>query len=77
MTTENIEIYAQQCFDNCKIDPELYNKHTVFRGLRDLNGKGVVTGLTEISDIISKKVIDGVEHTCPGELYYRGFPIKD
>ncbi len=77
MTTEKIEKYAQLCFDNCKIDPELYNKHTVFRGLRDLNGKGVVTGLTEISDIISKKVIDGVEHTCPGELYYRGYPIKD
>ncbi len=72
-----IEKYAQMCLDNCKIDPSLYSKHTVFRGLRDLNGKGVVTGLTEISDIISKKVIDGVEHTCPGELYYRGYPIED
>ena len=74
---DKIDNYAAICCDNCKIDPSLYTKHTVYRGLRDLNGKGVVTGLTEISDIISKKVIDGVEHTCPGELYYRGYPIGD
>ncbi len=76
-TINRINDYATVCCDNCKIDPVLYIEHKVFRGLRDLNGKGVLTGLTEISDIISKKVIDGVEHTCPGELYYRGYPIKD
>ncbi len=76
-TLQKIDHYAARCFDNCKIESTLYTEHKVFRGLRDLNGKGVLTGLTQISDIISKKVIDGVEHTCPGELYYRGYPIKD
>ena len=84
MTTQNsidtsakIEKYSHLCIENCKIEPSLYTEHKVFRGLRDLNGKGVLTGLTEISDIISKKVIDGQEHTCPGELYYRGYRIED
>ena len=71
------EKYTKMCLDNCRINPELYGEYKVYRGLRDLNGKGVLTGLTQISDIISKKVIDGVEHTCPGELYYRGYKIED
>lgn len=76
-TIEKINSYAEICCNNCKIDPALYGEHQVFRGLRDLNGKGVLTGLTEISDIISKRIVDGVEHTCPGELYYRGYRIED
>lgn len=76
-TSTKIEQYASLCLDNCKIDPQLYTEHHVFRGLRDLNGKGVLTGLTEISDIISKKTVNGEERTCPGELYYRGYNVKD
>ena len=68
--------YTQLCLGNCKIDPELNVKHQVYRGLRDLNGKGVLTGLTEISDIIARKEVDGKEVYCPGELYYRGYDIK-
>ena len=41
------------------IDPELYQKYDVKRGLRDLNGKGVLTGLTNISEIVSSKMVDG------------------
>ncbi len=71
-----IEKYTKICVDNCRIEPELNIKHKVFRGLRDLDGRGVLTGLTEISDVISRKVIDGKEVFVPGELYYRGYDIK-
>ena len=71
-----IEKYSNLCYDNCRIEPELNIKHKVFRGLRDLNGKGVLTGLTEISDVIARKEVDGKEIYCPGELYYRGYDVK-
>ncbi len=75
--TEKVEMYAQKALNNCRIEPQLYIEHKVNRGLRDLNGKGVLTGLTEISDIISKKVVDGEEIPCRGELYYRGYNVED
>lgn len=75
--TPEISILAEKCVNNSRIDPQLYLDHKVNRGLRDLNGKGVLTGLTEISDIISKKNIDGVETPCKGELYYRGYRVED
>jgi len=71
-----IHKYSIKCLENCKIDPNLYLEHQVYRGLRDLNGKGVLTGLTEISDIISKKTVNGEEFPCAGELYYRGYDVK-
>lgn len=67
---------AERCLENCRIEPQLYIDHKVNRGLRDLNGKGVLTGLTEISDIISQKTVDGVAVPCQGELYYRGYDVK-
>ncbi|MBE5039613.1 citrate/2-methylcitrate synthase [Ructibacterium gallinarum] len=67
---------SELCIKNGKIDPSLYTKYDVKRGLRDLQGKGVLTGLTEISDICSTKIVDGQEVPCPGELYYRGYDIK-
>ena len=60
-----------------KIDPTLYTKYDVKRGLRDLNGKGVVTGLTHISRITAKKLVDGEEVPDAGHLYYRGLSIED
>ena len=74
--TPQIEKYAALCMEDCIIEPQLYTEHKVFRGLRDLNGKGVLTGLTEISDIISKKTVNGEEVPCPGKLYYRGYDIE-
>ncbi len=67
---------SELCLKNGRIDPALYTKYDVKRGLRDLQGKGVLTGLTEISDICSSKIVDGQEVPCPGELYYRGYDIK-
>ena len=76
ITPEILE-YADMCLDNSVIAPELYKTHDVKRGLRDINGKGVVAGLTHISDIISSKEIDGTMVPCEGELYYRGINIHD
>ncbi|MCI9491889.1 MAG: citrate/2-methylcitrate synthase [Lachnospiraceae bacterium] len=59
------------------IDPSLFAEYDVKRGLRDLNGKGVLVGLTEISDVCSTKIVDGNPVPAPGELYYRGYNVKD
>ncbi len=74
--TPEILKYTEFCKSNCRIEPQLYIEHKVNRGLRDLNGKGVLTGLTEISEIVSKKVVDGEEVPCPGKLYYRGYDVE-
>lgn len=75
--TPEIIALSEKCTQNGVIDKTLYEKHHVNRGLRDLNGKGVVTGLTEISTINSSKIIDGKSVPCLGELYYRGIDIND
>lgn len=59
------------------IDPKLYTKYDVKRGLRDLNGKGVLVGITEISEVNSTKIVDGKSVPCDGELYYRGYNVQD
>ena len=68
---------AKLCIENDKINPDLFTKHQVNRGLRDQNGKGVLTGLTEISTSYYAKEINGVMTPCDGELYYRGIDIND
>ncbi|MDP4119354.1 MAG: citrate/2-methylcitrate synthase, partial [Bacillota bacterium] len=75
--TPEIYVLADKCMKNSNIDPNLYNVHNVKRGLRDLDGKGVVTGLTEISTINAYKTIEGQSIPCEGELYYRGINIYD
>ena len=59
--TPEIEALAQMTIENNAIDKDLYAKYDVKRGLRDQNGKGVLTGLTHISDVCAKKLVDGVE----------------
>lgn len=68
---------VSESYDRYVISPELYAAHEVKRGLRDVNGKGVVTGLTEISEIVSSEIADGEERPCRGRLYFRGFDIND
>ena len=68
---------AELCATNNSIDKELYTKFEVKRGLRDLNGKGVLAGLTNISDVCATKVVDGKEIPWAGSLYYRGYNIKN
>ncbi len=74
----DIDDLAVMAKDSTYIKSEYYDKYDVKRGLRDINGKGVLTGLTEISDIISSKTNeDGKSVPCKGELYYRGIKIQD
>lgn len=75
--TTKIQELARKCEENNEIDRELYTKYDVKRGLRDLNGKGVLAGLTNISDVCAKKIVNGEEVPCEGNLYYRGYNIKD
>ena len=60
-----------------QIDPALYTKYDVKRGLRDLSGKGVLAGLTDISEITSYIIEDSDMIPCDGKLYYRGYKIQD
>ena len=58
------------------IDTELFTRYNVKRGLRDLNGKGVLAGLTNISDVRAKEIINGEEVPAHGQLFYRGYNVK-
>ena len=74
------EIYrlSKKCLKNNMIDPEFYNKYDVKRGLRDVNGKGVLTGLTEISEVFSFiEKPDGTRIAQDGKLFYRGYDVED
>lgn len=75
--TPGINRLAEKMIGNSIIDTELYKKYDVKRGLRDLDGKGVLTGLTDISTIIQNKKVDGKLVPCDGELYYRGYNVND
>ena len=65
------------CMKNNKIQPELYSVHKVNQGLRDSYGNGVLTGLTEISEMMGRKNVNGKVEPCEGELYYRGYNINE
>ena len=77
----NLEKYsekqAQLCIKYGEVDSELYNICGVKRGLRDINGQGVVAGLTNISKITAFKMENGEKIPCDGELLYRGYDIQD
>ena len=75
--TSEIEALAALAKENSRIDPGDFVKYDVKRGLRDLNGKGVLAGLTEVSDIVAKKIVDGQELPCDGKLYYRGVDVEE
>lgn len=76
--TPYIKELAKISCDNNRIEPQMYQEHNVKRGLRDLDGNGVVTGLTEISYIKAKETNqDGEDIPCEGELYYRGYNVRD
>ena len=72
-----VRALAGLCVESSQIDPALYAQYDVKRGLRDLNGKGVLTGLTKISDIVSTQEVDGCSVPCEGRLYYRGYNVED
>ena len=69
--------YLDICVDHDRIDPALYDKFGVKRGLRDKDGKGVLTGVTNISRIDAFKMVDGKKTPCEGMLWYRGYNVYD
>ena len=73
---EQLAKLAEICRSTPKFSEETYREKQVKRGLRDEKGAGVVTGLTDISDVIAKKNVDGVLVPAPGELYYRGIDVR-
>ena len=75
---QDLSELAKMASKNDIINPKLYEKYDVKRGLRDVNGNGVVCGLTEISEIQAfKKDKDGTKHPTEGQLYYRGIEIRE
>lgn len=65
------------CKEHSSLDLSLYGKYDVKRGLRDINGKGVLAGLTQVSNVQATKIVDGQEVPCAGSLSYRGYDIKE
>lgn len=74
---EFTEKYSKICKNNDSIDKQLFAEYGVKRGLRDLNGKGVLTGITNISRVESTKMVNGESVPCEGKLYFRGYKIQD
>lgn len=68
---------VEYCMKSRAFDVELYKKYDVKRGLRDSSGNGVLTGLTEISDVVGSKIVDGVKMPTDGNLYYQGYNVRE
>ena len=75
--TPELKALASRAEVCAHIDSDLYARYDVKRGLRDLNGKGVLVGLTEISEVCSTKMENGETVPADGELFYRGYNVKD
>lgn len=75
--TPEIEKLSALCSEHFHIDPALYSKYDVKRGLRDVNGKGVLVGLTQISEVCATKKDGDQIIPADGELFYRGYNVRD
>ena len=76
-TIPEIKSLAEKCIASSAIDPSLYERYNVKRGLRDISGSGVLTGLTHISNIVAFDLQNGEKTPCEGKLEYRGIDIRD
>jgi citrate synthase len=76
ITPQILEL-SSLCNKAATINPALFSEYDVKRGLRDINGKGVLVGLTEISDVCAFKIENGESVPADGELFYRGYNVKD
>ncbi|AWK50812.1 citrate synthase [Clostridium beijerinckii] len=72
-----LKILSHKAQENNKINAGLFGKYQVKRGLRDIDGRGVLVGLTEIGDVRSYIVEENEMVPMPGKLFYRGFDISD
>ncbi|MGF0033194.1 citrate/2-methylcitrate synthase [Bariatricus sp. SGI.154] len=74
---EGFDRLEEELMKNHRIDPNLYIEYDVKRGLRDSAGKGVLTGLTEISDVCAYNLVNGRQIPAEGKLYYQGIDVTD
>ena len=74
---QNIKDCFKKSLDETAIPGELYKKYSVKKGLRNEDGTGVLVGLTNISDVVGYKKVDGEKVDDYGTLYYRGINVKD
>ena len=74
---DSMELLGEELMNGHRINPNLYVEYDVKRGLRDSAGKGVLTGLTEISDVTGYDLINGRKIPAHGRLYYQGYNVKD
>ncbi|MGN0268860.1 MAG: citrate/2-methylcitrate synthase [Lachnospiraceae bacterium] len=74
---EKLDQLVAFCKESGHIDPVLYSEYDVKRGLRDSTGKGVLTGLTEISDVTAYEMKNGHQVPAPGQLYFQGYNVED
>ncbi|MGN0297701.1 MAG: citrate/2-methylcitrate synthase [Lachnospiraceae bacterium] len=68
---------VEYCTHSGMINQNLYVEYDVKRGLRDSTGRGVLTGLTEISDVVAMDIVEGRRIPAEGNLYYQGYNVKD
>ncbi len=73
-TLDTLSTLTEKC---SYINPELYTKFEVKRGLRDISGRGVLAGLTEIGEVHSYIIDENEMIPAPGRLMYRGIDIMD
>lgn len=74
---DSMKLLGEELMSSHRIDPNLYVEYDVKRGLRDSAGKGVLTGLTEISDVTGYDLINGRKIPAEGRLYYQGYDVND
>ncbi len=74
---QKIAQYSESARASSIVDSSLYAKYEVKRGLRDISGKGVLAGLTEISEVMAYRIEEGDLIPCEGRLFYRGYDIRD
>lgn len=74
---DRLDQWVECCKNSNRIDLNLYTEYDVKRGLRESNGKGVLTGLTEISDVIAFDSVNGKKVPVDGRLYYQGYNVRD
>lgn len=75
--SNQIAKYSEEAAKSSSIDSTLYSKYEVKRGLRDISGKGVLAGLTQISEVLAYIIEEGDLVPCEGNLFYRGINIED
>jgi len=75
--TDWLDALSEKAVKCSIIDPELYTKYEVKRGLRDISGRGVLAGLTEIGEVHAYIIDENEMVPCPGKLYYRGYDIEE